>query len=240
MNQNYFIKKEYKINKNIKIKNENYWNSKSIIQSKYNQYYVYKYCKNFLIEKKLKSVIDIGCGPATKLMKFIYPVCNDVYGIDQQQIIDYCRKKYKREHFYNDDFENSNLNFDKKFDLIICADVIEHILNPDHLLSYIKKFCHKDTYIVLSTPERDIVRGKNCNQSPNKAHTREWNSLEFINYLKYNYFKIIIHKNVPAYKPNLNIKLLSLYQIKKNIKELFSLFIEKKRANQLVMCQLNR
>jgi len=200
---NYFIKASYKPNSTIEtIETEyrKYWTIHRISQSYYSQYYVYKFCRKLVKEEKLKSVLDIGCGTGIKLMKLIYPVCDEVYGIDQQGIIQYCRKMYGLETFLADDIENPTLSLKKKFDLIICADVIEHILNPDNLLSYIRKFCHNNTYIVISTPERDILRGRECDFSPKKTHIREWNIKEFRHYLESRKFNILCHKLIKSFK----------------------------------------
>lgn len=242
MDKSYFIKNNYITNKPIenKVGKEIYWTKERIQRSHYYaQYYVYKFCKKLIKKKNLKSVLDIGCANAIKLMNLIYPVCQEVYGIDQRSIIDYCKKRYKLISFYSDDIEYSKLNLNKKFDLIISADVIEHLSNPNNLLSYIKKFCHKNTYIVLSTPERDILRGEECCFSPNKVHVREWNSLEFIKYLKFNNFKIFTHKIVKSRKINLNLR-QPLLNIKKNIIEILKIFFRKKTIKncQLVVCKL--
>lgn len=39
-------------------------------------------------------------------------------------------------------------------------------------------------YLLISTPERDKLRGEGCNYSPNKHHIREWNKSEFLTYLE--------------------------------------------------------
>ncbi|GAJ17799.1 unnamed protein product, partial [marine sediment metagenome] len=56
--------------------------------------------------------------------------------------------------------------------------------NPDTLLEYIKLHSHPETNIILSTPERDIIQGKNSFGPPaNKTHVREWNMAEFHKYI---------------------------------------------------------
>jgi hypothetical protein len=67
-------------------------------------------------------------------------------------------------------------------DLIICSDVIEHLKNPEDLLSFISKMNFK--LLVISTPDRDKVQsyhfGRLFNGPPsNREHVREWNSAEF-------------------------------------------------------------
>jgi len=90
-----------------------------------------------------------------------------------------------------DDFEHPTYSSETQYDLIVCSDVIEHMEDPDMLLSYIKKFAHKDGTILFSTPERDVLRGKDNMHSPNRDHIREWNKEEFTRYLTSRGFTIL-------------------------------------------------
>ena len=244
---NFFIKSSYKPNtilETIEREDRKYWTSHRISQSYYYQYYIYKFCRKFIKAEKIKSVIDIGCGFAVKLMELIYPICNEVYGIDQERIIQCCIKYFGLKTFISDDIENPKLVFDRKFDLIICSDIIEHLLNPDKLLFYIKRFCHKNTYIVISTPERDVLRGKNCNFSPKRTHIREWNMEEFRNYLENRKFEVISHKIYKNFKILIKIK-NSIQRIKNDfINQLykFNRFSNLKslKHTQLILLQSNK
>ena len=207
MKNNYFIKPNYKPNlttETRETKENTYWTFDRISQSYYTRYYLYKFLRKLIKKMNISSVLDIGCGYAIKLMKFIHPVCNEVYGIDQENIINFCRKKYNLNIFLVDDIENSKLDLKKKFDLIISCDVIEHLLNPDKLISYIKKYSHENSYIIITTPEREILRGKNCNYSPKKVHVREWNKIEFNNYLILFFGNKPIHSDVLIHLVKLN------------------------------------
>ena len=218
MNDNYFIKSSYKPNKileTIETEDHKYWTERRISQSYYSQYYIYKFCRKLVKKENLKSVMDIGCGFAVKLMELIYPICNEVYGIDQERIIQFCVKNFGLRTFLTDNVENPKINLDKKFDLIICSDIIEHLFNPDSLLSYIKRFSHKNTFVVISTPERDILRGRNCDFSPKKAHVREWNLIEFKNYLENRGFKVLPHKLIKNFKILINLN-KSTHRIKED------------------------
>lgn len=241
LKSNYFIKDTFKPRKtpNI-IYNGIYWNQKRLNSPFLYQYSTYKFCKKLIKKFQLHSVLDIGCGTANKLMNLIYPVCKNIYGIDRKNIIEYCKKIYNLGNFFADDIENSKLKLEKKFDLIISADVIEHLIDPDKLLSIIKNYCHNDTFVVISTPERDILRGRNRNYSPNKEHIREWNSLEFINYLKHNDFHILYHKTVNLFKLRLKLKkplmglLLSFF-------ELLKLHISRRiKSSQILLCKIRK
>ncbi|MFX1375569.1 MAG: class I SAM-dependent methyltransferase [Promethearchaeota archaeon] len=245
MLNNYFIKENYRASDKIETlesKNKIYWTKHRIEQSYIDQYSTYKFCKKLVKKKKINNILDIGCGPASKLMKLIYPICKEIYGIDQKRIINYCKKGYKLNNFFVDDIENPTFPLKKKFDLVICADVIEHLLNPDKLISYIKNYTNQDSYIVLSTPERDLLRGKDCQFSPKKEHVREWNTIEFIRYLKYNNLQINMHKIVNSYK---KIKINLRYSIKKikiDFMDLLLILLRKKNIKtcQLVSCKIGK
>lgn len=59
-------------------------------------------------------------------------------------------------HFDNilaGDVENlGELTLDEKFDVIVAGDIIEHLANPGLFLSGIKRFFHRDTLLILTTP----------------------------------------------------------------------------------------
>ena len=77
------------------------------------------------------------------------------------------------------DFETT---FKQKMDLVIVADVIEHVDHPNELLAYIGKL--QPSYIILSTPDRNLIRNGTYNGPPgNPAHIREWSFVEFHAYV---------------------------------------------------------
>ena len=143
---------------------------------------VYTFASKVILEKGLISTLDIGCGRGTKLLKYIYPICNDMEGIDIKAF----------NMWLTDDIEKPTLVPKRKFELIICSDVVEHLVDPDKLFPYIKKFSNPETFIVISTPERDAVRGKgHFGPPPNGSHVREWNKNEFENYIQGKGLKIL-------------------------------------------------
>lgn len=237
MEKNYFIKSGYLPNKIVEtVDNDfkNYWNPNRLRMAYYDQYAAYKYSRDLITEKNLKSVIDIGCGPAIKLLKLIYPICKNTYGIDNDFIIKYCKKKFQLNSFFADDIENPILNLSKKFDLVMSIDVIEHLNNPDKLLDYIKRLAHKNSFIIISTPERDILRGKACFNSPQRMHIREWNLVEFVKYLKFHKFEIIDYKILRSSKRYFNIR-----SILKKLLYIIKLKKLKSKTCQLVLCRLS-
>jgi len=123
-------------------------------------------------------VIDIGCGSAQKLIK-LYPQF-EIVGIDVGANYQTCRTRY-------DVGTWRELNLDQpgiipmseallKHAILICSDVIEHLVNPSYLLENLRSWLNLAPLCVLSTPERDLARGLNDPGPPaNLAHVREWN-----------------------------------------------------------------
>lgn len=124
----------------------------------------------------------------------IKPICPNIYGIDEKPVIEFIKKNYKLDNFFSSNLNKDQLKLNYKFDLIISIDVIEHLLYPDNLIELIKKHSHKKTLVILSTPERDILRGEKSKTPSSKKHIREWNKKEFAEYMKFHGFNIIKHK----------------------------------------------
>ncbi|NQT02287.1 MAG: methyltransferase domain-containing protein, partial [Planctomycetes bacterium] len=153
---------------------------------------VYRLAAELIKENEFKNVLDVGCGFGIKLAKYIYPVCHDITGIDCEHAIRFCKREHNFGKWFTDNIEKPSLHLDRKFDLIISSDVIEHLVNPDTLLEYIKSHSHPETTIVLSTPERDMIQGKDSFGPPaNKTHVREWNMAEFHKYISEYGFNIL-------------------------------------------------
>ena len=126
---------------------------------------------------KLHSVVDIGCGAAFKLMHFFDDA--KTVGLDFEPNLSFLRERFPGRDWRQSDFSRP-LEF--RPDLVICSDVIEHLVEPNELLSYIRSLDAR--WAVISTPERDVVRGiEHLGPPPNPHHVREWNGVEFVDYV---------------------------------------------------------
>ncbi|HAK87965.1 MAG TPA: hypothetical protein DCP24_02625 [Nitrospiraceae bacterium] len=150
-----------------------------------------------MIEKfKAKTVLDVGCGPAFKLNRLIAPHVEQFVGIDQKSAIEYAKQTYNAGHYLDvdldriSDFENEPL-LSQKYDFIIHAAVIEHLKEPDQLLSFIKRRMTLASHLLISTCDRDRVRGIHNMMSPKPEHVREWNAHEFYAYMVQSGFKVV-------------------------------------------------
>lgn len=141
-------------------------------------------------KNNFKSVVDIGCGSAYKLVTYLGEY--ETLGLELPVNVELLRNKYPDKAWMVSDF---SLTPDIKTDVIICSDVIEHLVDPDELLDYIKKISYK--YLILSTPDRDLVYESSeegyYGPPRNKAHVREWNFNEFAEYIS-RHFNVVDHR----------------------------------------------
>lgn len=146
---------------------------------------VYRRAGELARHLKARSVLDVGCGLATKLIDHVAPHCDQVTGVDLEETIDVCRRRYPAARWIVGDLEDPAFRPGGRYDVVISADVIEHLHDPDRLLDLIHSVSHDATRVVLSTPERDRRRGADDMGPPgNWSHVREWNASEFLAYLE--------------------------------------------------------
>jgi len=154
---------------------------------------VYTFARQLYDSHTLKTVIDIGCGSAGKLIQYFGDV--DFIGTELPPTVAWLKEKCPDRTWIESDFGSGK---ELTGDLVICADVIEHLGDPGKLLSYIKDINPK--YLVLSTPDRDTIARNGiaypCSQwgpPTNPHHVREWSFKELASYIG-KYFKIVDHK----------------------------------------------
>ena len=199
MSARFFIKDGYIENSVVRTHDSQsdteYWDARRRRSARYYQWPVYRYAGSLIRKLDVKRCIDVGCGIGTKL-EILHRQHSDVefVGIDQESAIAYCRAEYDFGEWYADDFENSRSDSEiPAADLVVCADVLEHLEDPDKLLFYLKKRVRPAGVVLLSTPERDALRGADCLTCPNTYHVREWNSQELAKYVTSRGFSILKH-----------------------------------------------
>jgi SAM-dependent methyltransferase len=146
---------------------------------------VYKFGREICDRDGLKTVCDVGCGSAYKLLEF-FPDMETV-GVDVPKTVEHLKAKWPQKNWVAN--FGSALPF--KVDLVIASDVIEHLPDPDVLLNYIAAIDPKK--ILISTPDRNLLRLGTFNGPPrNTAHTREWSFMEFRAYIE-SFFEVEAH-----------------------------------------------
>jgi FkbM family methyltransferase len=148
---------------------------------------VYEYARFLAEQNSYKTVLDIGCGSGFKLRKYFDASKYDCYGLDLDKTCSVLREKYKDVNWISYDIDNETgapSELPPQVDLVICSDVIEHLRDPDRLMSFLKGIDYK--ILLLSTPDRDIIssrNGKLFGPPDNAHHIREWNKDELNRYL---------------------------------------------------------
>lgn len=176
-----------------------YWNKDRIAASARYQHHVYRWAADLVRERGLRSVLDVGCGPGTKLTRLIAPVCADIEGIDQPSGVAAARRTGAAGRYSEVDLERPESVVPwRAFDLIICADVLEHLIDPGPAVDLMKRFSTARTLLVISTPDRARLRGRGCMESTKPEHVREWTVPEFTRYLRSRGLTVLKTRLFPA------------------------------------------
>jgi len=196
----YFIKNGYRENPPRTFdadKTRNYWTGKRLKLNGSYQYYVYELAQRLMKEHKFSSVLDVGSGPAVKVRQLLAPFCDDITLVDQPNSQELVVSNLPNAKFIASDLEVIKDDLGRRFDLVICADVIEHLGDPTSCTDFIAKHLEKDGLAIFSTPERDLVRGRTAMKSGNVVHVREWNAAEFKQFLESRGLNVIDHLFLP-------------------------------------------
>jgi len=149
---------------------------------------VYEKAKLLAIEHNMSKVLDLGCGNPIKLIKKLGFV-DQIVGIDfQDKILDIAYKSNEtscratKKWIGHDLDEECNLNM--KYNLVISADVIEHLQDPDTLLQTAKTHMDDNAIFILSSPE------KTTTNEDNHLHVQEFTKEELLGILVANGFSV--------------------------------------------------
>jgi hypothetical protein len=130
--------------------------------------------------EKIETVYDIGCGSGYKLVRYLGQY--DTMGFDVPQTVEFLRQAHPDRKWTIASFSDRS---HPPADLVICADVIEHVLDPDQLMLFLVSVTRK--WLVLSTPDRRRCYSPLSRFQLGPPHTdhhvREWTFAEFGRYV---------------------------------------------------------
>lgn len=132
---------------------------------------VYREARKLFMEHGFKTVVDYGCGSGFKLRKYFsgHQAC----GIEVEPTLSWLKEKYPDGYWSNDTEAPPG-------ELLICADVIEHVADPDAFMARIVAL--KPELVIISTPACDFLGTEN-GPPRNVHHVREWSVSQFGSYM---------------------------------------------------------
>lgn len=145
------------------------------------------FLNQYLSEKKLSSVLEIGCSTGL-LPKFMNNIFNNVKytGLDfSEKSLQLAKKNYISGNFLKGDF--LQLPLEQDYDLILCLDVIDHVNDPD---AFLKK-------IIQKTKKFGFIRAYRGYFDKIDNHIMEYRSNEgiYLNNLSIKKIQILFEKN---------------------------------------------
>lgn len=111
---------------------------------------------------KNSRVLDVGCGTGLFMSYVIKLGCAEVYGVDGPT--DYAdraiKRGYKEVRFVNDLCINKLPFENNTFDVVVCKDVFEHLLDPIFSLMEIRRVLKTDGKLLLHVPNHFPLYGR--------------------------------------------------------------------------------
>jgi SAM-dependent methyltransferase len=133
-----------------------------------------------------RTIVDLGCGLGDKLVELADEF--SIIGVDYGANIEEARARHEGFTWIEWDLDGSAVFelAEAREAVLVAADVIEHLVRPERLLRTLRRlFSRGALALVLSTPERDLVRGPDDPGPPaNPCHVREWNQRELVTFLE--------------------------------------------------------
>jgi 2-polyprenyl-3-methyl-5-hydroxy-6-metoxy-1,4-benzoquinol methylase len=200
--ETYFIKSGYKPRTEaatIEANPGDYWTRQRIRSASRMQRAVYQRAADLIRQRPLgaRSVADVGCGYPIKAVAWLAPAAERLVAFDQSTLMPLIASKFPDLDFRPIDLTQPG-SPTEQFDLVIFSDVVEHLLAPDPAINFVRSLAKTNGLVVVSTPERDLLRGKGNMTSAKPEHVREWNQDEFAHYLRARGLTILEHRIVDS------------------------------------------
>jgi len=134
-----------------------------------------------------EHVLDLGCGDGSFLAEFSGKIKTSILaGADiSQEALRIARENLPGIEFFQTDL-NGKFILNRRFDVIVLSEVLEHLENDDALLEQIASFCH---YVVISVPG-----GPADKIDRRYGHIRNYSGQLIKEKLQYNGFDLVMYK----------------------------------------------
>lgn len=144
---------------------------------------VYAYAALVAQAMDARVLIDVGCGNGAKLVAASGG--RRTIGIDYGANVRRARAAHPERDWRSHDLESAAplplTPAETRGALLVCSDVIEHLVDPRPLLGSLHGLLTDAVALVLSTPDRDLAHGlADGGPPPNESHVREWTLRELV------------------------------------------------------------
>ena len=148
---------------------------------------VYRHAAAFADRLGAGSIIDIGPGSGDKLNAIAGR--RHAIGLDFGANLQTCASRYPHREWRELDIDNDAalpVTVDELTGaVIVCADVIEHLVRPERLMALLADALAHASVAVLSTPDRVRLAGpRHLGPPRNPHHVREWTRDELAAFLR--------------------------------------------------------
>lgn len=119
---------------------------------------MYPQAAAFAVRVGATRIVDVGCGSGKKLsqLRRRFPHDRHRYGSN----LEACRERYPESEWLAHDLDSDErLRGETAGAVLICSDVIKHVVRPDNLLRKLRAAVARAHAIVLSMPDRNLRWG---------------------------------------------------------------------------------
>ncbi len=145
---------------------------------------------------KEKVVLDIASGEGYG-SNLLAKTAREVFGVDIcAETINNAKSTYSADNLKFVQGDAANIPFQPNtFDVIICFETIEHVINQDAVMRELKRVLKNDGVLVISTPEKKKYSDDKNFKNP--FHTKEFYEQEFKEFLSGHFVNIhFLHQNM--------------------------------------------
>ncbi len=165
------------------------YNNKTTVYGKFINEYLFPYIPPNC------TLLDVGCSTGLLGERLIKEKGCKVYGVDISELaIREAKKRLTMAEYM--DVEEDELPFDVKFDVILFADILEHLLFPEQVLNKFKKYLKKEGIYIISLPNVANIRIR-LKLLMGKWDYQKSGILDegHLHFYTYNSAKVMFHKN---------------------------------------------
>jgi SAM-dependent methyltransferase len=148
---------------------------------------VYRLATRLATQGQCPVLVDVGCGGGDKLVHAARG--RKAIGLDIGSNFEESRIRWPSHEWREcdlDGVEHLPIEPGEARDaIVVCADVIEHLVNPAPLVDCLVGCLEFARFVLISTPDRELVWGRgHLGPPPNPFHVREWTSAELVSFVE--------------------------------------------------------